>query len=422
MSFKDIWRPRIDGVDDADSSAVNEIAEAVINNENFINNAPNKYYNKESVNNLFANALKGSASGEAVALKDVSPLEHNLGVRVESKNLLDYTNFYTDFGSVVGYTLNEDKTLSFSGTASELFQYNFFYDSNNPIVCTEDMFVSGCPSGGAFETYCLQAFVILPNGAEAYPTEYGDGIVVSKGSKIERVFAIIRAGVNVDGLTFEPMLIKGTKKKPYTPYIADTSGVKVLTYGGNLLDVSKTGDTVGNNYETYDKDTNTITARSANYNAWEKVNIVTPLLSAGTYTFLKIKGVRTALQIIDKNLNQIAEISGYNETNMDKITITVGEPFYIRVKYLLGVTYPYTASATDFKLVVGDVSEATYEPYKEPIEYAQGEDIKSIYPSTTIMTDTKGAVISVEYNKDANKVVKSLEDRISALEAMIVSQ
>jgi hypothetical protein len=30
MAFKDEWRPRIDGVDDADSSAVNEIAKEVI--------------------------------------------------------------------------------------------------------------------------------------------------------------------------------------------------------------------------------------------------------------------------------------------------------------------------------------------------------------------------------------------------------
>ena len=30
MSFKDTWRPRVDGIDDADSSAVNEIAEEVI--------------------------------------------------------------------------------------------------------------------------------------------------------------------------------------------------------------------------------------------------------------------------------------------------------------------------------------------------------------------------------------------------------
>lgn len=30
MAFKDTWKPRVDGIDDADSSAVNEIAEEVI--------------------------------------------------------------------------------------------------------------------------------------------------------------------------------------------------------------------------------------------------------------------------------------------------------------------------------------------------------------------------------------------------------
>ena len=30
MALRDTWRPRVDGVDDADSSAVNEIAKAVI--------------------------------------------------------------------------------------------------------------------------------------------------------------------------------------------------------------------------------------------------------------------------------------------------------------------------------------------------------------------------------------------------------
>ena len=38
MSLKDTWRPRVDGVDNADSSAVNEIAEAVIQNEKSIEN------------------------------------------------------------------------------------------------------------------------------------------------------------------------------------------------------------------------------------------------------------------------------------------------------------------------------------------------------------------------------------------------
>lgn len=39
MALKETWRPRIDGVDDADSSAVNEIAAAVIELEKNSNEA-----------------------------------------------------------------------------------------------------------------------------------------------------------------------------------------------------------------------------------------------------------------------------------------------------------------------------------------------------------------------------------------------
>lgn len=38
MALTNTWKPRIDGVDDADSSAVNEIADAVIELENKSNN------------------------------------------------------------------------------------------------------------------------------------------------------------------------------------------------------------------------------------------------------------------------------------------------------------------------------------------------------------------------------------------------
>lgn len=38
-----------------------------------------------------ANALKGTASGSAVAMKDVSPLEHNIGVKLASDTITDFS-------------------------------------------------------------------------------------------------------------------------------------------------------------------------------------------------------------------------------------------------------------------------------------------------------------------------------------------
>lgn len=54
MAFKDTWKPRIDGIDDADSSAVNEIAEEVIRlGEEGMGGKINAY-TKEEADNKFA--------------------------------------------------------------------------------------------------------------------------------------------------------------------------------------------------------------------------------------------------------------------------------------------------------------------------------------------------------------------------------
>lgn len=53
MALKDTWKPRVDGVDDADSSAVNEIAEAVIQNENDIEQNKQDISEKANVSDVY---------------------------------------------------------------------------------------------------------------------------------------------------------------------------------------------------------------------------------------------------------------------------------------------------------------------------------------------------------------------------------
>ena len=71
-------------------------------------------------------------------------------------------------------------------------------------------------------------------------------------------------------------------------------------------------------------------------------------------------------------------------------------------------------------LVLGGVDRTQFEPYVEPTTYtvnADGtvEDIKSIYPTTILYTDTSGAVIDVEYNKDTNKAFAELQNVLISL-------
>jgi hypothetical protein len=61
-----------------------------------------------------------------------------------------------------------------------------------------------------------------------------------------------------------------------------------------------------------------------------------------------------------------------------------------------------------------------YEPYIEPVEYPVNADgtvdgVTSIYPTTTLLTDTAGAVIDVEYNRDINKAFAELYNAIISL-------
>ena len=76
------------------------------------------------------------------------------------------------------------------------------------------------------------------------------------------------------------------------------------------------------------------------------------------------------------------------------------------------------------QLEVGNV-ETVYEPYAEPIEYVPNADgtltIPSRSPSMTLRSDTAGVAIAATYNKDTNKVIGGLLERISALEAAAVN-
>jgi hypothetical protein len=79
----------------------------------------------------------------------------------------------------------------------------------------------------------------------------------------------------------------------------------------------------------------------------------------------------------------------------------------------------HTAKFVNFMIEKGSTA-TEYEPYIEPIEYTANADgtvegIKSLYPATTLMTDTEGVNISAEYNRDINKAFAALEAAIANL-------
>lgn len=184
----------------------------------------------------FANAFKGNLYGEIVTADDVSPVEHHLACKVESKNLYDNIDNYVR-GEGVTYTY-KNYTLTVTGQYVNKF-IPLFEGEKYTFSCTSTR--AGSSGGGAFvraytadqKTYINlyegisvlspKATVTLPKG---YPilriTLYGDG---SGGGSTSTYTNI--------------MLERGGTATDYISYV-DPSTAKVTRYGADENDNSQT--------------------------------------------------------------------------------------------------------------------------------------------------------------------------------------
>jgi hypothetical protein len=103
----------------------------------------------------------------------------------------------------------------------------------------------------------------------------------------------------------------------------------------------------------------------------------------------------------------------------DTFTVTKGYVYLARGGAGIEVTLPLLET---MQIEVG--TEATpFEPYKEPTPYPINpngtvDGVTSVYPTTTLIPDTEGVVIDVEYNVDTKKYI---DNKFAELAAMIVN-
>lgn len=245
------------------------------------------------VNATFANALKGTAIGEAVSMKDVSPLEHSIVVELKSDTI-------TDFSSV---------TLKKYG--------------KNLLDLTSLIGKSVTANGGT-----------LSCGA--------DGGISGSGT--------------VSGYVgFDPFRL-------YLP-----KGKYILSASGTFSNISCA-----------------IILNDENGKVLQEAGVVS---SGGGFSF-----------------------NTENYPSFAYITVTIKRNNNVA---LSGTAY--------FQIELG--TKATeYEPFKEPETYnGTVESVPSLYPTTTLLTDTAGVTITAEYNRDLNKAFENLKEELKAeLQALIL--
>lgn len=335
-------------------------------------------------NNSFSDALRGSASGEAVRLTDVSPLEHTLGVKVSGKNLFDKDNA----NIIIGYPDAENVINGASSTRSVYIPCapNATYTVSKTLTARFAVaFTDDIPSNGVAVTGRVQN-----NTASSITTTSGINskyIVVwlyhvdldTTTIKINEVLATLQIEL-------------GSTATDYTPYISDFSGVTLKRYGKNLLPYPYNNTTKTTNGITFtDNGDGSVTIsgtandnayfylqRNANFGAREINAVTKDSENNGVYTICKRMHYNPINKTVTININ-----SG----------TTINETVYPQVE--LGV------KATD------------YEVYLPPTEYTPSSDgtvtgVSADSEDITLMTDTAGVTVNAEYNKDINKVISEL--------------
>lgn len=253
----------------------------------------NIYFPKSYADNAFSNALKGSKSGSSILIDDVSPVTHNMGVKISSNTITDLRAVKVSrCGKNFFDTINAVKLNGGSD----------FSVINNTITVSQNSLL----------TY-VSANVLIPQSL------IGKTITIS-------------AKTNASG---------ANKAELRMQWITDSG----LAIGDMILGLT---DSAG--------------------------NIV---------------------------------VTGTVPPQPDEAHNNLCLMFYSNSSGTLETVKTYTATYSDIQVELGSTA-TNYEPYITLNEYtptADGtvEGVTSLYPNTTLTTDTDGVIIDCEYNRDINK-------------------
>ena len=350
--------------------------------------------------NLYANALKGNASGEVVRVDDVMPFEHTANVVVKGKNLFD-----------VSKITNTD-VLSNNGNGTLTVAANTYYCRLNQKLSEV------CPHLKAGDT------AVLSFNSDSASTKYmyfhGLQGTWNNGAYLTLTDAILDSYITMYGYSdtnagkacviSNIQIELGNIATEYTPYV-DPESVTLTRCGKNFFDVSKVvtdaqGQVANNNDIITIKTTATSSAVPIDGCT---LGYLAPYLKAGeTYTlFAETTGTQKQIWLDKANIKWAFGNS-----------IVVTQDMLESIVFLYASGNSTTAVISKMQIEYGTIVTA-YEDYEEAEAYTPNTDgtceVVSLSPTMTLYTDTEGVTIDCEYKKDTNKVIENLVNAVIAL-------
>ena len=372
------------------------------------------------LSNTFSAAIKNTVSGLVVSANDVSPIEHNLGVKVSSNNLFDKSIPYGDYLNIIGgygylpIWVGKGNTVTVSLSQKHptgLGGYCYIRDN-------------GTNSGGGPEQKWLYH-------------NTNDGLC-NKSQTITSVDGYVSVYFTVEtynNLKDELQVEIGTTATEYEPYVEPPT-VTIRRYGKNLYDlyaenVRSFGGT--NSFDATSKSDGRLTISSDNKKIttlWHcpVFQLYSEKLPKGSYTFSFKCGFENSVpkgatpNCLYVNFDGVQNSGKSLYDGSHNITFNLEKETTIEINFYKhiyaspegqGSEYAsdtiYKADFWDIQLESGK-NATEYEEYKQLQEAAANADgivtgLTSISPNMTIMADNNGANLNVTYNVDTKTYI-----------------
>ena len=384
----------------------------------------------DCANNTFANALRGTASGEAVAITDVSPLEHRITVKVRGKNLVNLSNSYVTSG---GEMTIDGTTIALTRKATgnppsiiwELGAYKDFVGKTLTISFVLDAMGSSGGTNGTATMYihcgnttkeAVESVNTVSYTSEKVGTTITKTFTVpvldDKGRQLCIRHYMSNGKTEGDYITISNVQVEeSSTATTYAPYVEDISTVQVGTCGKNVffttterkeykgITAEKTEDGTFHVYGTSD----------GTGDFWMDMNMDLP---RGIYTGSGCpKGGSSTTWFVE-----------YHNKNTGKGKIDYGDGVEFdtsatqTIAVHLVVRNGQTVDLVFKPMIELGTGDKVYEPFKIPAFYipdSNGEtSVKSVFPVTTLLSNTDGVIIDCTYNRDVNKAYAELYNAI----------
>ena len=245
----------------------------------------------------------------------------------------------------------------------------------------------------------------------------------------EAVFIVTSGNVTDSVIVTEAQIEVGSTATSYVPYIenpiTDLTAVKVSKYGKNFIDI----DSIANDIVKK----NPTTCEITDFDGKRCLKLgTTSTIKYTIQTLIPLYGLQLKVYSTGYSASFMSYTKKDTETSVYYISVSAENEWVNITRYYLRASQYYTEIQfykedkskpiyIDLDSVMLEASQTAteYEPYKgsEYIPSADGtvNGVTSLYPNTTLMTDTDGVLIDCEYNRDINKAFAELQAAIISL-------